>query len=168
VINYQELEAEEKINDVVSRMAEAARGDRSRPAGKFTMILMMLRSWYNKARGELEQFGTTEASREATPTSPESTVGKADIRTPQTPLMVLSNAAVGLQMGGGGGSDSGGNQVFPPVNQPWPGMADGMDGFAMGDVGGFAGTNQDVFSDESWWGIVESGVVWPPSGEGWS
>lgn len=53
LINNDELQTEEYINRTRVHMGKAAQDDRSRPARKFTMILLRLQTWYLKRIAEL-------------------------------------------------------------------------------------------------------------------
>ncbi|KAI5780023.1 hypothetical protein EDC01DRAFT_283988 [Geopyxis carbonaria] len=95
VIDSESLCVEDYLGRTLSVLAQAAKGDRNRPAGKFTMILIMLRSWYFRRKSELEKTNTPEADsmEHDTPETPDTFNPP---RNPQTPLQLLSNAAAGL------------------------------------------------------------------------
>jgi hypothetical protein len=123
VLKKEDLRVDEYLNRSLTHLAHAAKGDRTRPAGKFTMIVMMLRSWYMKRRLELEghppagspQAGDTPMVNIDSP-APTTSPGLTSVtnvtaevpttpeaheicpsRQLQTPLQLLSNAAAGLQ-----------------------------------------------------------------------
>ncbi|KAI9787848.1 MAG: hypothetical protein M1816_007415 [Peltula sp. TS41687] len=50
VINLEDLKVEHNLDGLLETFRTAAEGDRCRPASKFLMILVMLKSWYQKQK----------------------------------------------------------------------------------------------------------------------
>ncbi|KAA8913397.1 hypothetical protein FN846DRAFT_902878 [Sphaerosporella brunnea] len=210
VLKKEELRVDEYLNRSLTHLAHAAKGDRTRPSGKFTLILVMLRSWYIKRRVELEgptvggagpPTGDTPMANADSPqkiTSPSLASRITDVGPttptaqgafaspkPQTPLQLLSNAAVGLQQGPKFQQKTPEGtrpQTLPDLeyNQPTlpqntypvpPGWFDainiaGIVEFPAGETGlGLGGAGADAFADETFWALLENaGVGWPPGG----
>lgn len=61
VINKDEMKVEQHLDNLLDKFSLTAAGEKSRPASKFLIVLVMLRSWFQK------QKGTTSADKPAQP-----------------------------------------------------------------------------------------------------
>lgn len=166
VIDKDELRVDDYINRTLGLLAHAAKGDRNRTAGKFTMILIMLRSWYQRHLADLETRGrqqdddTPMLSTETPSTPPESQRPE----DPQTPLHLLAEQAMFQQPVQQEYTADMGFQGYPPIDVDAMGFVE----FQAGDVAlGFGGAGREAFADDSFWGMMGPGIGWPGVGEGW-
>lgn len=113
VIRKEDMRAGHYLDRLLDKFRATAADDRSRPAAKFLVVLVMLRSWFSKqARGSgsdaaPQQMPTPAAT--ATPgTAGEVRRGSSNDPPPQsqtvnTPLQLLSEVATGRTPGSGSG-----------------------------------------------------------------
>lgn len=158
VIDKESMKVDQHLENLLEKFRVTAADDKSRPAAKFLVVLVMIRSWFHKiSKGELTQASRiADAANAAEGSSPFTimdksrgpgdratpgatpTPGRADF-SPQAagnnPLQLLSEAATNNQ-------NANGNPGMP--RPPRMGMANGawfnhMSSFAAGDGGGASG-----------------------------
>lgn len=139
VINKDHMKVEQYLDGLVEIFRASAAEEKSRPASKFLMVLMMLKTWFHRQReGKLPP--TTQPAEGSTILS-ISSAGKTDTGTPaltpdkppqnnqrqpqqpgygpaNTPLHVLSDLATGNQAGSASRTAET-SPNFPPTPADW-------------------------------------------------
>ncbi|KAL2134120.1 hypothetical protein VTI74DRAFT_943 [Chaetomium olivicolor] len=111
VLNKDDMKVEQHLENLLAKFRETAAEDKSRPAAKFLIVLVMLRSWFHKQK-QSQSSGGQNASGNPTatdtpPNPPRPSFGKKGSATPapqhpqqqayptaqSTPLHVLSEIA---------------------------------------------------------------------------
>lgn len=155
VIDKDSMKVDQHLDSLLDKFREIAANDKSRPAAKLLVVLVMIRSWFHKiSKGELNQSARiADAANAAEGTSPFATPeGARDKRTPtnattpgysaqasSNPLQLLSEAATTNQAPANNPQASrsrGGNGNMP--NNAWYSQ---MGSFAP-DVGCSTGQNK--------------------------
>ncbi|KAH6898804.1 hypothetical protein B0T10DRAFT_394801 [Thelonectria olida] len=130
VINKEDMRAGYYLDALLDKFRATAAEDRSRPASKFLVVLVMLRSWFTKQNrgGPL-----TDPTQTPTP-APAATPGQQGVRTgsasehvqtANTPLQLLSEVATGGTPGSGAGPSVPTTGEIPthlPSFSRWSGM----------------------------------------------
>lgn len=126
VINKDHMKVDEYLDRMLDKFREVAAGDRSRPAGKFLIVLVMLRSWFQKQGKVPFPSGPDQMTPPQTSQGPNNTSGSPSISAPSknesaktaasstpnsnqqneynpanTPLQLLSEIATGNDARGG-------------------------------------------------------------------
>ncbi len=130
VINKNNMKVEQYLDGLVASFQAAAADEKSRPSAKFLMVLIMLKSWFNRQREakpgttvSIEAAPTTIIPHEAPPeANSDTTQSSMPLRNGQqssyspanTPLQLLSEVATGNS---GGQSRSGSVSQYPNQNE---------------------------------------------------
>jgi hypothetical protein len=185
IINKDELRLDNYLDRIVQHFSQAAAGDRTRPSGKFTMILIMLKMFFLKRRKELEgrsEDQKMEDDTEESSATPD-TARTSQMGAPQTPLQMLSTAAVsGITPGasvpktpktpGSYYTTSSSAAMNPGMMAPTPAPYDlqyypqtpwsgnmnlgNIVEFQSGDFNlGLGGVGSEAFMDDTFWGLMD-------------
>ncbi|KAK7427651.1 Rho GTPase activating protein [Neonectria magnoliae] len=112
VINKDDMRVGQHLEALLDKFRGAAADDRSRPAAKFLVVLIMLRSWfYKQAKGDAKDAppsmpptpAPTHPSAQQ-PMRPGNGGEHANAHTANTPLQLLSEVATGTGAGAGSGN----------------------------------------------------------------
>ncbi|KPM45481.1 hypothetical protein AK830_g1033 [Neonectria ditissima] len=112
VINKDDMRVGQHLDALLDKFRATAADDRSRPAAKFLVVLVMLRSWfYKQAKGDAKD---APPSMPPTPAAthpsaqqlmrPGNGGERTSTHTANTPLQLLSEVATGTGAGAGAGS----------------------------------------------------------------
>lgn len=143
VIDKDSMKVDQHLESLLEKFRLTAADDRSRPAAKFLVVLVMIRSWFQKInKGELNQtsriadaanaaegtspFATPDAARAGgdKPTPGSATTPGYAAQTTNNPLQLLSEAATNNQAASASGAPRprgpNGNMVNAWYNQMGP------------------------------------------------
>ncbi|KUJ22749.1 uncharacterized protein LY89DRAFT_637013 [Mollisia scopiformis] len=129
VINKDHMKVEQYLDGLVGIFRASAAEEKSRPSGKFLMVLLMLKTWFHRQRGPpgsvnesakntgKQGESSAKSSDAAQPSAPEQRNGQQSGYSPaNTPLQLLSEVATG-NSGGQSRSDTMAN--YPGGNNDW-------------------------------------------------
>lgn len=139
VIDKDSMKVDQHLENLLNKFRLTAADDKSRPASKFLVVLVMIRSWFHKiSKGELKQtariadaanaaegtspFATPDAARAGATPGSVTTPGHAEYTTQASsnPLQLLSEAATTNQAAANNAQAAhprGGNGAVS--NNPW-------------------------------------------------
>ncbi|KAG7292679.1 hypothetical protein NEMBOFW57_002716 [Staphylotrichum longicolle] len=144
VINKDQMKVEEHLGNLLEKFRATAADDRSRPAAKFLVVLVMIRSWFQKQK-QTQNGATTNpgVSTDTTPTPyprPSGAGERGSSATPipqppqqpdypttaSTPLQLLSEIATNnsASVTGARGRPPTQTSSRPPARPPAPGSTD--------------------------------------------
>lgn len=126
VIDKDNMKVEYYLDGLVEIFKSSAAEEKSRPSGKFLMVLIMLKTWFHRQReGKLPQAGETailpdtpaEAPNDKQKGNQQQRGGQQPGYSPaNTPLQLLSEVATGNS---GGQSRSGSISQYPVSSNEW-------------------------------------------------
>lgn len=123
VINKDNMKVEQHLEGLLEKFRDTAADDKSRPAAKFLVVLVMIRSWFQKQgfgsgdANKLRDGGATPGSqsREAGPITPAPPEYAA---TANTPLQLLSEIATHDQAAASNAASASANRSGRASNPP--------------------------------------------------
>ncbi|KAI5466451.1 hypothetical protein BGZ63DRAFT_480963 [Mariannaea sp. PMI_226] len=125
VINKDDMHAGYYLDALLDKFRATAADDRSRPASKFLVVLLMLRSWfYKQAKADAAQAAVPFPGATPKPSARTSSVSDHN-QTANTPLQLLSEVATGGTPGAATGpSNPAGDKTPAPFTafSQWQGM----------------------------------------------
>jgi hypothetical protein len=126
VINKDNMKAEQYLDGLVDIFKASAAEEKSRPSAKFLMVLIMLKTWFNRQQeGKPSQHGEVtvlldppaETPSDKHTGNPQQRSGQQPKYSPvNTPLQLLSEVATGNS---GGPSRSGSISQYPASSNEW-------------------------------------------------
>lgn len=136
VINKDNMKVEQYLDGLVEIFKASAAEEKSRPSAKFLMVLIMLKTWFNRQRegkgtqpgpqsfvsasspGTLHQEALAETPSESHQNARQNAQQRQQpgFSPANTPLQLLSEVATGNS----GQSRSEGNAMYPPSNEWYP------------------------------------------------
>ncbi|KAI0125820.1 hypothetical protein BJ170DRAFT_656840 [Xylariales sp. AK1849] len=126
VINKDNMKVEEYLDKLLNKFGDIAAADKSRPASKFLVVIVMLRGWFQK-QGKQDQDASQRSSDAAAPKARD---GNSPLNNQQqqqaneynpanTPLQLLSEIATGNRSDQNAATTAINNNTTTDTFQPW-------------------------------------------------